>query len=79
LEGNFSQLLAKARFEDAKLHHLGCIHSQAKVYLPSTPTSVVNPENDASFRPQRSGVQFKTVLTVSVITVDHHPAMPLFY
>ena len=61
LEGNFSQLLVKARFEEVKLHHFGCVQSQAKVYLPSTPRSVVSPENDASFRPQRSGVQFKTV------------------
>ena len=61
LEGNFSQLLAKARFEEAKLHHFDRIQSQAKVYLPSTPRSVVSPENDVSFRPQRSGVRFKTV------------------
>ena len=71
IEGSFSQLLAKykakykARFEEAKLQNFGSTHSevprsQTKVYLPGNSRSVVNPENDVSFRRQRSGIRFKT-------------------
>ena len=65
IEGSFSQLLVKARCEEAKLQHFDSTRSevsrsQTKAYLPGNSRSVVNPENDVSFRPQRSGIRFKT-------------------
>lgn len=39
IDGNFSQLLAKARFEEAKLHHLGSIQSIRLVNEQSAPSS----------------------------------------
>ena len=60
MEDNFSQLLAKGRFEEAKLHHFSRVQSQAKVCSPNTSRPVVNPEKDTSFRPQRTGIRFKT-------------------
>jgi len=55
MEGNFSQLLAKARFKEAKLHHLGSIQSTSLVNehsVPGSSTSLVSPRNDTYLRPQ---------------------------
>jgi len=63
MEGNFSQLLAKARFEEAKLHHLGSIQSTSLVNnhsVPGSSMSLVSPRNDTYLRPQRPSVQFRT-------------------
>lgn len=63
IEGGYSHLLAKARFEEAKLHHLGSVQSAVSVSenkIPGNLRSSAGHENETSFRSQRSGVRFRT-------------------
>ena len=63
IEGGFSHLLAKARFEEAKLHHLGPVQSTVPVSenkVPDNLGSSVGHGNETFFRPQRSNTRFRT-------------------
>ena len=63
IEGDFSYLLTKARFEEAKLQHLDLVQPTIPVSankVLSNSRSSVNNEHESPFRSQRSSVRFRT-------------------
>ena len=74
IEGDFSHLLTKARFEEAKLQHLDSVQLTIPVSankVLSNSRSPVNYENQSPFRLQRSSVRFRTG-PIDVTIVGHH-------
>ena len=63
IEEDFSHLLTKARFEEAKLQHLDLVQPTVPVSaneVLGNSRSLVNNEHESPFRSQRSNVRFRT-------------------